>query len=96
LVTILKFFSNQELDEMAFEGDEEQLSSKKEELASLDGRHKTIMERLKSKSSFLFYSEHIHTGQIKKLWTSVGIEPVTFGLTVQRSIPTRQMNKSSL
>jgi hypothetical protein len=36
---------------MAFKGDEEQLSAKKDELASLDGRHKTIMERLKSKKS---------------------------------------------
>lgn len=33
---------------MAFEGDEEKLTSKREELASLDKRNTTIMKRLQS------------------------------------------------
>ena len=58
---------------MAFEGDEEQLSSKREELASLDGRNKVIVERLQSeKCSFDLFQVYIHNGQAGKLLDRIG------------------------
>ena len=70
---------------MAFDGDEEQLSSKRGELASIDGRHAKIRERLQSKIS----SSHITlrvctTVKLRNLLAAVVIKPATFVL--QRSV----------
>ena len=44
-----RWFFYQELDEMAFQGDEKELSSKRDELTSLDSRNTTIANRQHSK-----------------------------------------------